>query len=283
MHQQEREPIDINSFLYEVETKHNVKILFSCEAGSRAYGIHSESSDYDVRFVYVKPLRWYFTTSESKRDDVIEEEIAANSEKNQPKIELKGWELKKTLQLCRKSNATLYEWISSPFVYSCYEPFLSTLRSIILSNYSQKGLSLHWRAIAMSNIKGYINVHDVKYKQYLYVIRPVLFIKWVMIKGKFPPLDFIGVFNDLVQEKTLSPTLEEYIRNLLDQKISGDYMGEGRHKLELEKWFSSVLDESLEHYSKHKEHGNMNSDEVGDILDELFYTTVLNFAKETKT
>eukprot|EP01112_Ceratiomyxa_fruticulosa_P004213 TRINITY_DN1464_c0_g1_i2.p1 TRINITY_DN1464_c0_g1~~TRINITY_DN1464_c0_g1_i2.p1 ORF type:complete len:291 (-),score=54.10 TRINITY_DN1464_c0_g1_i2:756-1628(-) len=272
----------VTEYLCDIERKYDVKILFSCEAGSRAYGIHSESSDYDVRFVYVNPLRWYLTTSETKRDDIIEEEIASNSEKNHPKIELKGWEVKKTLQLCKKSNATLYEWFSSPITYSSYEPFVSKVRTIILSNYSQKGISMHWRSIATNNIKGYINVHDVKYKQYLYVIRPLLFIKWMMVKGKFPPLNFVGVFEDLAAEKALSPIIEQYIRDLLDQKMSGEYMGEGRHNLDLEKWFSSVLNESLEYYSKSKDQGNMNSEDVEDVLNDLFYTTVITFAKETR-
>lgn len=53
---------DINSILKEVEKKNNVKILYACETGSRAWGFPSPDSDYDVRFIYmlIKMRRSYY-------------------------------------------------------------------------------------------------------------------------------------------------------------------------------------------------------------------------------
>ena len=45
--------------LKEIEEKENVKILHSVESGSRAWGFASSDSDYDVRFVYVRPKEFY--------------------------------------------------------------------------------------------------------------------------------------------------------------------------------------------------------------------------------
>ena len=39
---------EINRRLSEIEQKYQVKILFACESGSRAWGFASEDSDYDV-------------------------------------------------------------------------------------------------------------------------------------------------------------------------------------------------------------------------------------------
>lgn len=36
-----------------VENEHDVRVLYACESGSRAWGFASEDSDYDARFVYV--------------------------------------------------------------------------------------------------------------------------------------------------------------------------------------------------------------------------------------
>lgn len=40
----------IEAKLKEIERNHDVRVLFACEAGSRAWGTHNESSDYDVRY-----------------------------------------------------------------------------------------------------------------------------------------------------------------------------------------------------------------------------------------
>ncbi len=46
----------ILSLLYEIEAEENTRIVYACEAGSRAWGFPSADSDYDVRFLYVRPL-----------------------------------------------------------------------------------------------------------------------------------------------------------------------------------------------------------------------------------
>ena len=56
-----------------IEITHQVRILYACESGSRAWGFESGDSDYDVRFIYVHPLNWYLSVNE--KWDVIEKPI----------------------------------------------------------------------------------------------------------------------------------------------------------------------------------------------------------------
>lgn len=49
----------INQKLQEIEKRENIKILHCIESGSRAWGFASPDSDYDVRFVYVRPIEYY--------------------------------------------------------------------------------------------------------------------------------------------------------------------------------------------------------------------------------
>ena len=42
---------EIKRCLAEIEQENNVRILFACESGSRAWGFESKDSDYDVRFI----------------------------------------------------------------------------------------------------------------------------------------------------------------------------------------------------------------------------------------
>ena len=56
--------------LEKIEAVYGVRILHTVESGSRAWGFASPDSDYDVRFIYVRPLRDYIRIDEPR--DVIE-------------------------------------------------------------------------------------------------------------------------------------------------------------------------------------------------------------------
>ena len=42
---------EIREKLAEIEKKERVRVLYAVESGSRAWGVESPDSDYDVRFV----------------------------------------------------------------------------------------------------------------------------------------------------------------------------------------------------------------------------------------
>ena len=98
----------VRDALAQVEAERNVRVLFACESGSRAWGFASRDSDYDVRFLYVHRRDWYLSVED--RRDVIEQPIAND-------LDVSGWELRKALRLLRKSNPPLLEWLKSPVVY----------------------------------------------------------------------------------------------------------------------------------------------------------------------
>lgn len=56
----------IDRKLKEIEKKENVKILHCVESGSRAWGFPSPDSDYDVRFIYVRPKEYYLRLDKTR-------------------------------------------------------------------------------------------------------------------------------------------------------------------------------------------------------------------------
>ena len=52
---------DIEARLSEVAAEEDVRVLYACEAGSRAWGFPSTDGDYDVRFIYADPVEWYLS------------------------------------------------------------------------------------------------------------------------------------------------------------------------------------------------------------------------------
>jgi predicted nucleotidyltransferase len=100
----------IQTALHALQEEEGVRILYACESGSRAWGFPSRDSDYDVRFIYVRRREWYLSIDLERRRDVIERPVS-------DQLDLSGWDLRKALQLLRKSNPPLLEWLSSPIVY----------------------------------------------------------------------------------------------------------------------------------------------------------------------
>ena len=132
--------------LKDIETKENVRILLAVESGSRVWGFASPDSDYDVRFIYVRPREDYLRLEKAR--DVIELPLEGE-------LDINGWDLDKTLRLLRASNPTLFEWFSSPIVYRDTE-FADEFRSVMQEYFSSKrGLS-HYLSMASSNYREYL-------------------------------------------------------------------------------------------------------------------------------
>ena len=190
----------ILSKLREIEQRENVRILLAVESGSRAWGFASQDSDYDVRFIYVRPKDDYLRLE--KYRDVIELPIEGE-------LDINGWDLCKTLRLLRASNPTLFEWFSSPIVYM-ETPFAEEFRNIMQEYFSSKrGLS-HYLSMAGSNYREYLKGDTVKAKKYFYVLRPVLACRWILDYGTPPRM----LFSELM-EAELDPALKPDVDRLL--------------------------------------------------------------------
>lgn len=98
----------VNIKLREIEEKENIKIIHAIESGSRAWGFASPDSDYDVRFIYIRPKEYYLKLEPTK--DFIEWQLDET-------LDINGWDLSKALKQFHRSNATLFEWSNSPIIY----------------------------------------------------------------------------------------------------------------------------------------------------------------------
>lgn len=83
--------------LEKIEKQHCVRILHAVESGSRAWGFASPDSDYDVRFIYVRPAEDYIRIDEIR--DVIEWKL-------DQVLDINGWDLKKAMRQFARGNAT---------------------------------------------------------------------------------------------------------------------------------------------------------------------------------
>ncbi|MBD2871897.1 nucleotidyltransferase domain-containing protein [Paenibacillus arenilitoris] len=198
--------------LRKIEREENVRILYACESGSRAWGFPSKDSDYDVRFIYVRPVEWYLSIFEKR--DVIERPIS-------DMLDINGWDLKKALNLFRKSNPPLLEWLQSPIVYGEISEAADQIRRIAPSTFSPRSCIFHYLHMAKGNYREYLQGEQVKIKKYFYVLRPILACEWIEKHNAMPPMEFDRLLDALVPEGS---ELKAVIQDLLARKRAGDEM-----------------------------------------------------------
>jgi predicted nucleotidyltransferase len=205
--------IAIQKKLIEIEEKENIKILYAAESGSRAWGLASNDSDYDVRFIYLQEPSKYLQLNEKK--DVIEWQL-------DKLFDINGWDLKKCLIQFQKSNATLFEWNNSPIVYRRTELW-DQIYAVTQEYFSVKTVIGHYFGIAIKTYNQYLVDDMVNYKKYFYALRPLLALAYVKKYRCPPPI----LFTDLM-ESDLDPALKSQIEQLVALKKSNneDFKGE---------------------------------------------------------
>jgi predicted nucleotidyltransferase len=185
------------------EREHDVTILWAIESGSRAWGFHSPDSDYDCRFVYVRNRDWYLSIDVEDRRDVIEYPIV-------DEMDINGWDLRKALKLMAKSNCGIVEWLHSPIVYRRSGDFAQVAQAWLAQHYSiEKGI-YHYRSTAKKNFSQYLCGPQVKLKKYLYVLRPLLAVRWLERYGEVAPIEF-GVLRQVLDDATVQAAIDDLL------------------------------------------------------------------------
>lgn len=204
---------DLDKKLSELEKSENIRILHCIESGSRAWGFASPDSDYDVRFIYVRPKEFYLRLDKTR--DVIEWQL-------DDVWDINGWDLSKALRLLHKSNPTMFEWDSSPIVYRTTEEWQS-LDGLINDCFCSRPGAWHYLSMAKGNYREYLRGEEVRLKKYFYVLRPILACEWIIKEGTPPPM----LFSEL-SEAMLPHELKDTVNDLLRKKAETPELGTGR-------------------------------------------------------
>jgi len=224
----------IQTKIKEIEAKENVKILHAVESGSRAWGFASPDSDYDVRFIYVRPKEFYLGLQ--SKTDYIDWELNEI-------LDINGWDISKVLQHVHKANATIYEWANSPIVYYT-TPEWEQMQECINKYFSCKSAIYHYYGTANKNYLKYLLDDMVKYKKYFYVLRPILACKWIEKKQCPPPV----LFQDLVDE-VLDESMQLIVAELVAKKVQ---MVESEKGVRIDK-LNAYIVENLEYFKEKAE------------------------------
>lgn len=250
----------IEDALNAIEAAEQVRILYAVESGSRAWGFASTNSDWDVRFVYVRPTAWYLSIQ--NRRDVLEFPIDDG-------LDIGGWDIRKALQLFARSNPSLCEWLRSPIVYRETLSTAARLRTLSAHFFSPSSCVRHYLHMADGNYREYLRRDTVRLKKYLYVLRPVLACCWVERHESMPPVEFAKLVED-----QLPPHLRRTVERLLERKRSGEELDEGSRLPEI----NQFLETKMAHFRNSSASFPQGPRPDLDTLDELFRECLLESA-----
>ncbi|MBN6740533.1 nucleotidyltransferase domain-containing protein [Acidithiobacillus sp. MC6.1] len=218
----------IENQLSGIERSQNVRILYACESGSRAWGFPSPDSDYDVRFIYARPLSVYLRINPGR--DVIELPIAGD-------LDINGWDLRKTLQLMLKGNQAVFEWLYSPIVYRCHPVFIKEFRLLASKAYRRRAALGHYFGIASRLAAEHLHTDDAPIKKVLHVQRTMLAGRWAAENVEPPPISM-----DLLVAGTL---MEAAIRQEIQAVMKAKQSAMERETIHLSKDMTGFIDQSL--------------------------------------
>jgi uncharacterized protein len=163
----------VNARLDAVRREHGVAIPLAVESGSRAWGFPSPDSDYDCRFVFVRPADDYLSPWE--RRDVIETPLDGD-------LDVNGWDLGKAIRLLAKSNAVIVEWLRSPVAYASDQPFRDAFLTLARRVVDQDPLARHYLHLGERHWLAFSSQGEAaRLKTAFYALRPAAVLRWLRL------------------------------------------------------------------------------------------------------
>jgi predicted nucleotidyltransferase len=217
-HQIERGPFErVSAALGTIRRDHGVSIPLAIESGSRAWGFPSPDSDYDCRFIFVRPAAHYL--SPWQRRDVIEMPLAGD-------LDVNGWELGKALKLLLKGNAVIIEWLTSPIVYEMDQEFRQGFLRLARATADRTLIARHYLHLGERQRRAYFqDEKEIPLKKIFYALRPAAALRWLRLRPEeaVAPMHFPTLLN----ECDPPPEIKEIAAALLSKKAITRELGKG--------------------------------------------------------
>jgi hypothetical protein len=108
----------IDELLKQIETNLNIRILYACEAGSRAVGVSVEESDYDVKGFYIATEAEYLKVVRSINPNYISHHIKIYKEDKELEVDIELKDIQLYFREKIQNNSTRPDfWFKSKIIY----------------------------------------------------------------------------------------------------------------------------------------------------------------------
>lgn len=229
----------ISDEIWKIEREEGVTVLLAVESGSRAWGFASQDSDYDVRFVYKRPIYDYLRLD--KRKDTIE--WCQTDE-----LDIVGWDVSKYLSLLHRSNPSALEWLECPRYLVDDSIMLRRVQSLAEDCLDPRSLAFHYAGMARENANEFLRIANgevrdepPKTKKYVYVVRALLSARYVTDFGEMPPIRLDELLDTYRHELDNDGVLT-HVESLMARKRDGLESDVHERIPELDDWAMRDLD-----------------------------------------
>ncbi len=262
----------IKKLLKGIEKEKKIKILFAVESGSRAWGMESINSDYDVRFVYVRKKEDYLKIN--LPDEVITKTFDKNLKPSKAEgcfVDVMGFDIFKFARMLLKSNPTCIEWLQSHILYLGKRSEI--FYGFAINNFNPIAMYYHYKSMCNQNYKKYIDSgNEVTYKKYLYAMRGLVNAQYIINTMTLPNIKFPETLKEIKGKKFVEDSVITELETIIKLKK------ELREKEIVQNY--KHMDEYIEKFLKDdKEFKTFNSKEVRDKTVAKFNKEILRLLK----
>lgn len=194
----------------ELCDKHGVEPMYVFFTGSRAYGYHKEDSDFDILFVFKRPLADYF------RVHPLPDEIKVADK------DVKGWDLRKFCSILCKSGWNAYEALHCRVAF----PFVGHAMSFNhLQHLAKSGDFYEPMKVAKTMVgcsardkaKYDVSEGNKKLKYFLSYARMIMSAIYCVVHKTYPPVHFLTLAHATLPE----PEKYDFIKELVEARKEG--------------------------------------------------------------
>lgn len=206
----------IDARLSGIRADFGVAIPLAIESGSRAWGFPSPDSDYDSRFIFVRPVDAYLSPWPLR--DVIETPLDRTYDVN-------GWELGKALRLLLKGNAVIIEWLTSPIIYGAERRFRDDFLALAHRVTSRRLIARHYFHLARKQRNALPEAGQlIPQKHLFYVLRPATALRWLRLHpdAPFAPMHFPSLLRECDPPDDISSIVEDLMARKAITRELGD-------------------------------------------------------------
>jgi len=254
-----------------LEKYYGITVLSMRDYGSHAWNLDSESSDKDAGMVFrQEPLDY---VKQGCYIQNVDRSFVVDGEE----FEVMGWNIDRYGSLLADSNPSAIEFLNSGITYYellatgkgqySVEKVFEEMRSHVNESFKPIALWGHYRDMAKANFRKYIeNRNDLTVKRHLYILRGLLYSKYVVETHEAPSLDFVEFC-----EENLHDLAPEMVAEYTEEFIRLKKNGEGSREIadeELWDWMRQEVNSEIDH-SEHDVRG-VETEKVNLFIEKVF-------------